>query len=64
MKAFKVGDVVQLKSGGQKMTVVGDGTSDGHVYCQWFDATGKARGSQFPETALIKVDGNAIGGQA
>jgi uncharacterized protein YodC (DUF2158 family) len=37
--AFKVGDVVRLKSGGPKMTVtaVGTGGFQGIVACQWFD---------------------------
>lgn len=34
MNTFQKGDVVQLKSGGPKMTVVD--TSDGRVDCCWF----------------------------
>lgn len=33
---FKIGDVVQLKSGGPKMTVSGEGLMPGSVICQWF----------------------------
>lgn len=38
---FKVGDVVQLKSGGPKMTVVGTEIEGAKVLvtCQWFDGT-------------------------
>ena len=45
---FKVGDVVQLKSGGQYMTIVSLETTNsngntlfhGKYYCSWFDSTG------------------------
>ncbi len=32
---MKVGDVVQLKSGGPAMTV--EGERDGQTWCKWFD---------------------------
>ena len=35
MAAFKVGDVVRLKSGGPKMTVV-EAKEDDSIECQWF----------------------------
>jgi uncharacterized protein YodC (DUF2158 family) len=38
--AFKVGDVVQLKSGGPLMTVIDPGATEGGkvvVRCAWFD---------------------------
>jgi uncharacterized protein YodC (DUF2158 family) len=35
MEQFKVGDVVQLKSGGPKMTV-SELESDNRVFCIWF----------------------------
>jgi uncharacterized protein YodC (DUF2158 family) len=60
MDEIKVGDVVQLKSGGPDMTVedVGDytmttGLTDG-VKCTWFD--GKKTATQvFGRQSLVKV---------
>ena len=56
---FKSGDVVQLKSGGPKMTVdwVGEGTmGSGYVaYCEWFDEKNKVCGKAFPPASLVKV---------
>ena len=40
-KRFKVGDLVQLKSGGR-------GTKEGDVWCHWFGGRKLERG-QFPE---------------
>lgn len=36
MNQWKIGDVVQLKSGGPLMTVVDDGYAAGAVLCYWF----------------------------
>jgi uncharacterized protein YodC (DUF2158 family) len=36
MEDFEIGNVVQLRSGGPKMTVHGL-VSDGDVICQWFE---------------------------
>ncbi len=47
MSKFKAGDVVKLKSGGTSMTVQGDGTTEGWVYCEWLSSDGKKQGSQF-----------------
>jgi uncharacterized protein YodC (DUF2158 family) len=43
---FKAGDVVQLKSGGPKMTIkgigkYGMGTSEDNALCVWFEKTTK-----------------------
>ena len=37
-QTLKVGDVVKLKSGGPKMTVIeiGTGPSAGTIWCKWF----------------------------
>lgn len=35
--AFKLGDIVQLKSGGPVMTVVSDAGNDNKIDCQWFN---------------------------
>ena len=53
MAEFKVGDVVQLKSGGPEMTVTGPANS-GNVLCAWFtsfDAASISTGV-FPPAAL------------
>jgi uncharacterized protein YodC (DUF2158 family) len=47
---FQVGDVVQLKSGGPKMTV--DGYEDGLVVCVWFEKTDR-KSSPFREATLM-----------
>ena len=36
MPAFKEGDVVQLKIGGPKMTIIALDTSSGEATCSWF----------------------------
>jgi uncharacterized protein YodC (DUF2158 family) len=50
---FKIGHVVQLKSGGPKMTVTKVGDSGGvpTAWCAWFDASDAKQGS-WPESAL------------
>jgi uncharacterized protein YodC (DUF2158 family) len=56
--AFKVGDVVQLKSGGPFMTVVDPGTNEGGkvvVRCAWFDER-KPCSNVFPADMLKIVD--------
>lgn len=47
--AFEVGNVVQLKSGGPKMTV--DGYEDGLVVCVWFE-NDKRQVESFREATL------------
>ncbi|MBT2242672.1 DUF2158 domain-containing protein [Sphingobium sp. BHU LFT2] len=57
---FEIGDVVQLKSGGPKMTVTSVGTggwSDGpptHVYVSWF-AGSEAKSDSFPFATVEKI---------
>lgn len=61
------GDVVQLKSGGPKMTVSGSGGSDTDcVTCAWFNDRANAGGyadpvhvQRFPMATLVKVDSKA-----
>ena len=51
---FKVGDTVQLKSGGPEMTV--ERAFDDHDYrCQWF-AGKKLEAGVFPEESLVPVE--------
>ncbi len=57
-KAFKVGDLTTLKSGGPVMTVTALGVSpkDGHVvdvFCEWFSSPGSMHNRiTFPPAAL------------
>jgi uncharacterized protein YodC (DUF2158 family) len=53
---FKVGDVVQLKSGSPKMTVTyaGDEYGSPIVYCTWFVGVKESTG-KYPPNALEKV---------
>lgn len=60
MEEFKVGDIVQLKSGGPKMTVADVSARHviqnyiGRVGCQWF-AGNKSETGYFPKESLRKV---------
>lgn len=53
---FQIGDVVQLKSVGPKMTVTNVGTANNRtmVWCAWFEGTKQETG-HFPPDALMKV---------
>ncbi len=50
---FKAGDVVQLKSGGPKMTItsVGEYYGTPMIYCMWFDGP-KEQSGKFPPDTL------------
>jgi uncharacterized protein YodC (DUF2158 family) len=50
MPLFKVGDVVQLKSGGPKMTV--KRLEEDKAYCEWLEGT-EIQGTNFALTQLI-----------
>ncbi len=53
---FKEGDVVQLLSGGPKMTVSGDNDRPHfHVYCTWFSDNGNINTKLFREGLLRKA---------
>ncbi len=54
MEDFEIGDVVQLRSGGPKMTVHGL-VSDGDVVCQWFEGN-EVHEESFPKDALKKIE--------
>jgi len=60
MEDFAIGDVVQLRSGGPKMTVHGV-VSDGDVVCQWFESD-EVHEENFPKEALKKVEQVGVGG--
>lgn len=51
---LKVGRVVQLRSGGPKMTVTKVGVTQGTAtaWCAWFDGS-EAKTGSWPESALI-----------
>ncbi len=52
--SFTPGDVVQLKSGGPRMTVR-EVAGDNDVYCEWFDQKDVKRGA-FKAAMLEKVE--------
>lgn len=49
--SLKIGDVVRLKGGTQKMTVISDATGGGHVTCAWH-AGAKSEKANYPVAAL------------
>ena len=53
---FQKGDVVQLASGGPRMTVCGpsDYGSDSDLSCEWFDGKGNKHREDFDSATLIK----------
>jgi len=56
MKKFKTGDIVQLKSGGPKMTVERVSLDlDSQYLCQWFSGS-KLNSGWFPSDSIIKVE--------
>jgi uncharacterized protein YodC (DUF2158 family) len=54
----KIGDIVQLASGGPHMTVIA--VKSGKTECCWFDKEQKARRANFPQRALIPADLNKM----
>lgn len=51
---FHPGDVVQLKSGGPRMTFTGL-ISDDRLFCMWFDKTNVQRSAGFTRVSLVLV---------
>jgi uncharacterized protein YodC (DUF2158 family) len=51
---YEEGDIVQLKSGGPKMTV-SDPTAYGGIDCQWFSGSKLSKG-RFPPEVLKRAD--------
>lgn len=49
---FYTADVVQLKSGGPRMTFTGQ-TADGRMLCIWFDKTHVNHVAGFPPACLV-----------
>ncbi|NBH74742.1 YodC family protein [Rodentibacter pneumotropicus] len=56
MEEIKVGDTVQLKSGGPVMTVISERTDD-EVLCKWFDSNNRPYDETFPKAALYIYEG-------
>ena len=54
MPEFKEGDVVQLKSGGPKMTIIALDTSSGEATCSWREG-GKPHEDIFDVVALALI---------
>ncbi len=54
MSKFNQGEIVQLKSGGPKMTVQSIDEKYNSIHCQWF-AGSKLNDGHFTEESLIKV---------
>ena len=52
---MNIGDIVVLKSGGPKMTIVGSETvgEESSFLCSWFSDGVLAQGVQIPEAALL-----------
>ena len=59
MADFKPGDTARLKSGGPLMTVV-QITSNGEVWCEWFDNKQEPQQRGFKPTTLIADDGGPV----
>ncbi|MFM0223421.1 YodC family protein [Paraburkholderia dipogonis] len=57
--AFRVGDVLKLKSGSRPMTVTWSGTvlfAPGNwLICQWFSDAGELQQEMFPEETLERT---------
>ncbi|BDU19971.1 DUF2158 domain-containing protein [Dyella sp. GSA-30] len=58
MSEFKIGDTVQLKSGGPAMTV-SELQEGGRVFCEWFDNKENHQERSFVASTLDKYDPGA-----
>lgn len=54
----KQGDLVQLKSGGPRMTVINPTSSREIWLCQWFNHVGNEAQQRFDQTYLQEYDAN------
>lgn len=45
---YKAGDIVRLKSGGPKMTILRADEATDSFACKWFDRNGKRHSDSFP----------------
>lgn len=53
---WSIGDVVQLRSGGPRMTVTQLGLTHGRVECSWFVADTELRSAFIHSQAIVKVN--------
>jgi uncharacterized protein YodC (DUF2158 family) len=53
---YNVGDIVQLKSGGPKMTISTDADANGYYYAKWFAGSKLETGKFRAETLNIVQD--------
>jgi uncharacterized protein YodC (DUF2158 family) len=61
MAQWKQGDVVRLKSGGPKLTVVAEsGMEPGHMICVWFDGSKKLEDVFATHTLELADDSGAM----
>lgn len=51
-EVFKKGDIVQLKSGGPKMTI-NNYTDGSRVFCKWFNSKNEVQSEVFQQEALV-----------
>jgi len=56
MTKYEEGTVVQLKSGGPKMTSTGSTDSSGRILCQWFAGSKLEKGWFPPNTLVVKSE--------
>jgi len=56
MAKYNEGTIVQLKSGGPKMTSTGSTDSNGRIQCQWFAGSKLEQGWFQPNTLVVKSD--------
>lgn len=56
MAKYSEGTVVQLKSGGPKMTATGSTDHTGRIQCQWFAGSKLEHGWFPPNTLVVKSD--------
>lgn len=61
---YKIGDIVQLKSGGPGMTVESIRDRDGKIYCQWFAGNKLESGVFDPEAIGLEVELDPLKGLA
>jgi uncharacterized protein YodC (DUF2158 family) len=60
MKRFEIGEIVQLRSGGPRMTVHSL-DSDGEIVCQWFEGN-EVHEENFPNDVLKRIEHVPDGG--